>query len=286
MNKMIIRKSKIIALTLLTYFIVVSFVISGLTIKGASNEIIFYPKDNYQYFEVESKARDKLSVKGWLLKNDTSEKLVIISHGWSGNRSTLIPLALYLQNAGFNVITFSYRGETGQNSYGLYEKLDLQAILEFANENNFSNANISLIGHSMGGIPVAHMANEIELDKIIFVSSVINTFESKLKFSQDISTFAPTLLNSFVTFFERFYHGISIYSPHQVIPYINEPTLIMHGYQDEKSSIDEVNRIKDLKLDNISFYLVDGDHNVFLRNVDQIKLYKEKIEEFLNEQEA
>jgi len=281
-RKQIVRKLKIVFLTLLVYFVVLAFVISSLTLKGQSKKLTFWPKDNYTYFEIPSLAKDQLPLKGWYLKAD-SDNLVIISHGWGGNRSTLLPLAEHLLKNNYNVILFSYRGETGENSFGLYETQDLQAVINYAKDQGFAEKSISLLGHSMGGIPIAQVANELSLNKLIFLSSIINVNVTKAKFIQDLDTFSPTILNGFVKFFERFYHGISIKSPHRLIGELDESILIMHGLDDEKAPISDVERIKQLQKPNISFYLVAGDHNVFLRNYQERLTYKDKILDFLSE---
>lgn len=83
---------------------------------------------------------------------------VVICHGWPGNEKNL-DLAQAVRRAGWNAVTFNYRGSWGSpGSFRFAQNpQDAKAVLAFLREPGNASAlgvdtaHIALIGHSMGG---------------------------------------------------------------------------------------------------------------------------------------
>lgn len=108
-----------------------------------------------------------------------SHPTVVICHGLPGNEKNL-DLAQALRRAGWNAVTFNYRGSWGSpGNFRFAQNLeDAAAVLAYLR--NPANAQtlgidvqrIALIGHSMGGWVVAHTAaNDHALIGVVMISA-------------------------------------------------------------------------------------------------------------------
>lgn len=92
---------------------------------------------------------------------------VVICHGWPGNEKNL-DLAQAVRRAGWNAVTFNYRGAWGSpGSFRFAQNpQDAKAVLAFLREPanamalGVDTARLALIGHSMGGWVTALVAGE------------------------------------------------------------------------------------------------------------------------------
>lgn len=104
---------------------------------------------------------------------------VVLCHGWPGNEKNL-DLAQAIRRAGWNVVTFNYRGSWGSPgtySFGQNPE-DAKSVLAFirrpenAEKLGVDTSNIVLAGHSMGGWVTATVAGEDkELKGAILISA-------------------------------------------------------------------------------------------------------------------
>ncbi|MCZ8369613.1 MAG: alpha/beta hydrolase [Porphyrobacter sp.] len=94
---------------------------------------------------------------------------VIICHGWPGNEKNL-DLAQTIRRAGWNTITFNYRGAWGSPGVFRFAQnpQDAKAVLAFlrnppnAAKLGVDPGRIAMIGHSMGGWVTTFVASEDE----------------------------------------------------------------------------------------------------------------------------
>jgi pimeloyl-ACP methyl ester carboxylesterase len=92
---------------------------------------------------------------------------LVICHGWPGNEKNL-DLAQAVRRAGWNVITFNYRGAWGSaGSFRFAQNpLDAKAVLAFirqpanAAKLGIDSGRIAIMGHSMGGWVTTLVASE------------------------------------------------------------------------------------------------------------------------------
>ncbi len=115
--------------------------------------------DQYQlpYENVYFNTEDGVTIKGWFLPNATSNKTIILMHGWGMNRGDVFKNTCFLYDLGYNLMYFDFRalGESGGtiSSIGYLEVRDLQAAIQFLHETRpFASEKIGLYGLSMGGM--------------------------------------------------------------------------------------------------------------------------------------
>ena len=103
------------------------------------------------------KTEDGVQIKGWFIPNPSSDKTIILMHGWGMNRGDVFKNTYFLHDLGYNLMYFDFRalGESGGtvSSIGYLEVKDLQAAIQFLKDTRpFACEKIGLYGLSMGGM--------------------------------------------------------------------------------------------------------------------------------------
>lgn len=107
-----------------------------------------------EFEEVDFKASDGLSLRGWWLPVSGSERAVVILHGHGGSMDWDIHRAPSLHAAGFNVFLFDFRAHGRSDgrlaTFGYLERLDVQGAVEVLKRRGMKR--IGLLGFSYGGM--------------------------------------------------------------------------------------------------------------------------------------
>ena len=115
---------------------------------------------------------------GYMAAGRGRHPTMIIAHGWPGNEKNL-DLAQAVRRAGWNAVTFNYRGSWGSPGEFRFAQVpeDLSAVLGYlrrpgvANRLGIDTGRMVLTGHSMGAWAVAKVAaNDRRLQGAITIS--------------------------------------------------------------------------------------------------------------------
>ena len=115
---------------------------------------------------------------GYMAAGRGRHPTIIIAHGWPGNEKNL-DLAQAVRRAGWNAVTFNYRGSWGSPGEFRFAQVpeDLAAVLGYlrrpgvANRLGIDTGRMVLAGHSMGAWAVAKVAaNDRRLQGAITIS--------------------------------------------------------------------------------------------------------------------
>ncbi|HYK76870.1 MAG TPA: alpha/beta fold hydrolase [Daejeonella sp.] len=120
------------------------------------------------------------------IHSDASKPLIIISYGDSGNMSGVLFQARALFEAGYNVVTYDYRGfgkssDFNMNKDQLYYnefKQDLSAVIRYS-KHAYHPQKIYLFGLSMGSMISMLVSEKEKVDGLILDSFVTNPFAIK-----------------------------------------------------------------------------------------------------------
>lgn len=124
-------------------------------------------------------AEDGNAVPAELFRSGDSRDTVILVHGHGGDHAANYPIAeMYLKN-GWNVITFDQRASGNSPddkvSFGYYEKLDVQALVDYAGK-DMDSERIVVHGQSMGaataGLYAATEHAQENIEAVIMDSSI------------------------------------------------------------------------------------------------------------------
>lgn len=121
--------------------------------------------DQYKlpYENIYFPTQDGIVLKGWFIPHPSSEKTIILMHGWGMNRGDVFKNTCFLYDLGYNLMYFDFRalGESGGtvSSIGYLEVKDLQAAIAFLKATRpFACEKIGLYGLSMGGMVAIYEA--------------------------------------------------------------------------------------------------------------------------------
>ena len=123
------------------------------------------------------KTEDGVQIKGWVIPNPSSDKTIILMHGWGMNRGDVFKNTYFLHDLGYNLMYFDFRalGESGGtvSSIGYLEVKDLQAAIQFLKDTRpFACEKIGLYGLSMGGmVAICEAAQNPEIKCVVAEAS-------------------------------------------------------------------------------------------------------------------
>jgi uncharacterized protein len=194
------------------------------------------PRDlNMAYEAVSFRTADGLTLRGWYIPAaQTSEKTVILLHGYPADKGNILPALAFLHED-FNLLLFDFRylgeSEGSYSTAGAKEVEDLLAAIRFLKSRGIKE--VGVWGFSMGGA-VALMAMEKapEIRAVISESSYASLAQMALEL------FPIPVLNYpiayVVGFWAKLFLGIDLrkVSPVQSIRNTTVPILLIHSSAD------------------------------------------------------
>jgi len=207
----------------------------------------------------------------------TSEKKILLVHGWSGRGTQLVKIADELLNLGYSTISFDApaHGKSKGNSSIMIEFIT--SIL--AVEKQFGPFEFA-IGHSLGGMSILNAIREhLKVKKAIIIGSgnviqdIIDDFIKKLRLT-------PAIGLKLRDYFEKKYgEKMDYYSASNAAKKVLTPILIIHDENDEEVNVSATYHIsKNLKNSELMITKNLG-HRKILGNTEVIK----RIVEYLKD---
>lgn len=214
---------------------------------------------------------DQKTIRGWHFKADSSNCAVILAHGWSTSRLSMIKYMYLFKDCGCDIIAYDHRGHNkSDKAYatgGIKEAEDLLKITEWTrNTTGFSDDQIGWLGVSWGGATALQAGADDENVAFIIADSPFQDWHSAVlerairDYGQWINVFVPTI-KGIVDWRAgvRFSDASALNSA----PDIDEPVLIIHSKADSATaSIQSVRIAAALNPQKSDFYQTDwgNDH--------------------------
>lgn len=216
---------------------------------------------------------DDEQLHGWFFPSDSTEYIVVLSHGNAGNISNRIDIAKFLSEAGVSVLIYDYRGY-GQSSgkpseEGLYR--DIEAVVNFLKtEKGYSEQQMIMYGRSMGGAIASYAATQFNVGGLVLDSA----FKNLKAMVSDLYPFVPSFLASYEFPTEKYLQQLS-----------GIPVMIMHSPNDTIVDISHGKSLYGVAKEPKIFVELRGGHNDnfhasvdthskswrdFLKSIDQI----------------
>jgi uncharacterized protein len=232
---------------------------------------------------------------GTYIKNSKATKdTVILVHGLSGSRYTVLKYIDMYIDRGFNVLIYDSRDHGfsgGQNiTYGFNEKFDLDRWVNWVYARNKGGI-IGVHGESMGAA-TALLHSKLNEDKkrVSFYiadssySDLIELFKMKLSEDYNIkSKFAANALLFYVDKINKIKNQFNLeeVSPKGIIKDVTTPVLFIHGQSDSFVPPNMTEEIYEQKQASKELYIAPDSQHVqaVLKNRDE---YKEKVYGFLD----
>ena len=205
----------------------------------------------------------------------TSNKKVLLVHGWSGRGTQLVKIAEKLVNLGFSTISFDAPAHGKSKGTTTLLPEFITSILEL--EHKFGPFEFA-IGHSLGSMYILNaIKNGLEVKKAVIIGSgdsvndIVNDFVSKLKLNPIIAT---RIKDSYE---KKNKQSMESFSSYIAAENITTPTLIIHDKNDDDVPYTASENIHQ-HLKNSTLLLTEGlGHRKILGNENVIN----EIEKFL-----
>ncbi len=248
---------------------------SKLIFLPSSDFVITPQKAGLQAEDVWIETEDDERLHGWFFPNDTSEYLVVLSHGNAGNISNRIDIAKFLNEQGLAVLIYDYRGY-GQSSgrpdeKGLY--LDIEAVVGYLkSEKGYSEESMIMYGRSMGGAVAAYAATKFNISGLVIDSS----FKNLKAMVSELYPFVPVVLAKYEFPNERYLRKIK-----------GIPVMIMHSPNDTLVDISHGKYLYQIVAEPKKFVELRGSHNdSFHASVDIHNKYWREFLVMIDEQKT
>lgn len=147
------------------FFIVAPILTSNLVFSGAGTR----PRDvglertpqncGRAYQDVRFPSRDGIQLSGWLMDGQADLPAIVLSHGLFRNRHEVLDRGCALNNSGYPVLLFDFRGHGSHEgksgragtTLGFNERLDVEGAVDLLRSRR-SNPDVVLMGVSMGAV--------------------------------------------------------------------------------------------------------------------------------------
>jgi alpha-beta hydrolase superfamily lysophospholipase len=193
------------------------------------------------------------SIEAWYLKTNHSKGTVLVFHGYSGNKSSMLDKAEVFLNLGYSVFLADFRGSGGSEgnttSIGYHEVDDVLTCYNYIK--NQQEQRIFLFGTSMGAVAIMKALNDNKIQATgIMLECPFGSMYQTVKARFDIMNVPSFPMAPLMVFWGGVQNGFWAFN-HNPIDYaqnISCPTLLMYGAKDKKVSRTEINSIfKNLK---------------------------------------
>ncbi len=245
MHKYII-KIIVFLLIITIVFIIICFLIGNRLVSPAHKKI-GPPPIGLKAHNITIKFSDK-RIKGWFLRSEEKNGIIILMHGVRGNRTAMTERAKFLYKNGYSVLLFDFQAH-GESSgeyitFGYLESEDARAVVSFIKK-QYPSQPVAVIGQSLGGASCLIGDHPIEVDALI-LESVYPTIEEAVANRLEIYTSKISrFLAPIFTIQLRLRFGINPdkLRPINGIKRVNCPVLIIGGSADRRTTLLETKRL-------------------------------------------
>lgn len=187
-------------------------------------------------------------IECWNIQTINSKGTVILFHGFSGQKSSMLDKAEIFRQQGFNTFLVDFMGSGGsegnQTTIGFLEAEQVKTSFDYLIEKG--EKNIFLFGTSMGSVAIMKAISQFSVKpKGIIIEcpfgSIYKTVSARFKTMN-----APTFpMAGLLVFWGGLQNGFWAYghNPTEYAKKITCPTVLMYGQQDEKVSKAEIDEI-------------------------------------------
>jgi pimeloyl-ACP methyl ester carboxylesterase len=225
---------------------------------------------------------DGVELHAWFLCHEGERRVIVVMHGYRGEKSDVLGMSTALWRAGFDVLLFDFRGRGRSGrapfSMGLWETADLSAALDWVSL-RVPEAWIGLLGFSMGGV-VAILGGADPRVAAIVADSAFGSQREVLAHAaeRDAQRFLRGWVpgRAFLPAME-WWHRRSGRPPFDSIAPIDRladlagtPLLFIHGSQDRWIPVDQARRLAEAAPEPRESWIVDGAYHCGAYFVDRV----------------
>ncbi len=203
----------------------------------------FYYIDSLHPSEHECVSEDGYVVHYEIFECPGSRKMVVLAHGYNGNRINMMPHVVLFHDLGYNCVVFDQRGhgydEPRFVSFGYYEEMDVRAVAKDAQTQIGKQDVVGFAGMSMGAATVLMAAEKTE--KLDFIVEDSSFAESRDMLIPNVPGFVLKFFRPFIPAMDaylklRYGFSTSSVNPLRSVSAYPEslPVLFFHSEADKK----------------------------------------------------
>lgn len=235
---------------------------------------------------------DNLRISGYFYPHPQAREAIVLCHGFHGCVADVHEAAIVLQNLGYNVLSFDFRGH-GESAgthttAGFFEVFDVLGAIDYLNTRPEVDPNsIGLMGFSMGAATVIMASVLAPQVKAVIADSAFAALSDLLPgsfqhfFKVPRFPFATTT----VWFTEKFAHiAHTQVNPYLALEQLRDsgrqlPFFFIHGENDRAIPVSQVHKLYDLAPEPKQLWTVPGCRHIAGYNADREE-YTARIAEF------
>lgn len=128
--------------------------------------------------ETRFEATDGVAIDAWILRGEPGRSPIVIAHDLGSAKSELINLAIALQDRGFTVVAFDFRGHGTSarvsSTLGVLEKRDVLGAVDFATSlPDVDAGRVGVFGTGMGAHAAALAAADRPVVRVLVLDGVV-----------------------------------------------------------------------------------------------------------------
>ena len=216
---------------------------------GISNPKPINEKIPHRKFEtLRIKTHHNHTLDAWYLNVPDARGTVILFHGYSGKKSDLLAEAAVFNEVGYNAVLVDFYGsgdsDGDETTVGYFEAEDVAKVFEYIKNQN--EENIILYGPSMGAVSIAHAIAKYGIKpSAIIMECPYGKLLTTVKNRFDIMGVPAIGFAELLVFWGGIQNGYWGFSMNTIefAKDIEVPTLIMHGKDDNRANLEEVEEI-------------------------------------------
>ncbi|MDB0037813.1 alpha/beta hydrolase [bacterium] len=198
-------------------------------------------------FEVVNLKSNK-EIECWHIKVENPKGTVILFHGFSSEKSSLLDQSEIFNNLGYNTLLVDFMGSGGsegnQTTIGYFESEQVKTSFDYIKEKNIKN--IYLYGSSMGAVAIMKSINDHNLKpKGVILECPFGTMSQTVSARFNNMGVPSFPMANLLVFWGGVQNGFWApgHNPTEYAKEIKCPTLLLYGAKDNKVSRSEIDEI-------------------------------------------
>lgn len=218
------------------------------------------------------KLQSNKSIKGWLIPVNNSKGTVIIFHGYSGNKASMLDKSDVFNELGYTTFLIDFMGSGGsegnQTTIGFFEAEEVKSAFDYIKEKG--EQRIILFGTSMGAAAIMKAVHDFDLKARAVIlecpfGTMLETVEARFKLMK-VPAFPMAHLLVFWGGFQNNFNAFA-HNPEDYAKQMKLPVLLLYGAKDVNVSRKETDAIfENLKGAKYLGIYEDAGHENFLTN--------------------
>jgi alpha-beta hydrolase superfamily lysophospholipase len=201
-----------------------------------------FPRKPYSAFTV---IHETDTLKGWTIPADSARGIIIMGHGYAGNKGTLLNEANAFNELSYAAVLFDFKGHGESSGYrttvGYTEAEDAAAVYNYIRY-KYPDKKIYLYGVSMGAVAMLRSVGDLDLkpDGLIMecpYGSMLSTAQNRFRIMR-VPSFPSAQLLVFWGGVQNGFWGFANNS-YRSAENVNIPTLILYGKNDARATEEE-----------------------------------------------